>query len=72
MQFRQQNNFRTKFTLLDVKPATHLRRVRTEENIKYHPLSIRRRSQKLGLCYSTTWKILRKDFAFLHTAGARI
>ena len=25
--------FRTKFTLLDIKPTTHLRRVRTEENI---------------------------------------
>ena len=25
--------FRTKFTLLDIKPATRLRRVRTEENI---------------------------------------
>ena len=25
--------FRTKFTFLDIKPATRLRRVRTEENI---------------------------------------
>ena len=25
--------FRTKFTLLDIKPPTRLRRVRTEENI---------------------------------------
>ena len=61
--------FRTKFTLLDIKPTTHLRRVRTEENIAAisanvsddHQLSIHRRSQQLGLCYSTTWKILRKD-----------
>ena len=61
--------FRTKFTLLDIKPTTRLRRVRTEENIAAvsasvnddHQLSIRRRSQQLGLCYSATWKILRKD-----------
>jgi hypothetical protein len=61
--------FRTKFTLLDIKPPTRLRRVRTEENIVAvsasvtddRELSIRRRAQQLGLCYSTTWKILRKD-----------
>ncbi|XP_054744546.1 uncharacterized protein LOC129248965 [Anastrepha obliqua] len=61
--------FRTKFTLLDIKPATRLRRVRTEGNIAAvsasvnddHQLSIHRRSQQLGLCYSTTWKILRMD-----------
>ena len=66
MQFRQQNNFRTKFTLLDIKPPTRLRRVRTEENIAAvsanvnddHQLLIRRRSQQLGLCYRTTCKIL--------------
>ena len=54
--------FRTKFTLLDIKPPTRLRRVPTEENIAAvsasvndeHQLSIRRRSQQLGLCYSTT------------------
>ena len=41
--------FRTKFTLLDIKPATRLRKVRTEENIAAvlatinddHELSIR-------------------------------
>ena len=61
--------FRTKFTLLDTKPPTRLGRVRTEANIAAvsasvnhdHELSIRRRSQQLGLCYSTTWKILRQD-----------
>ena len=26
-----------------------------------HQLSILHRSQQLGLCYSTMWKILRKD-----------
>ena len=63
--------FRTKFTLLDIKPPTRLRRVRTEENIAAlsagvnddHQLSIRRRSQQLGPCYSTTYKILRKDLS---------
>ena len=61
--------FRTKFTLLDNKQPTRLRRVRAEENIAAvsvsvnddHQLSIRGRSQRLGLCYSTKWKILRKD-----------
>ena len=41
--------FRTKFTLLEIKPPTHLRRVRTKENIAAvsasvnddHQLSIR-------------------------------
>ena len=50
--------FRTKFTLLDIKPTTRLRRMRTEENIAAestsvnydHQLSIRRRSQPLGRC----------------------
>ena len=54
--------FRTKFTLLDIKQQTRLRRVRTEENIAAesasvnddHQLSIRRRWQQFGLCYSTT------------------
>ncbi|XP_054734645.1 uncharacterized protein LOC129242112 [Anastrepha obliqua] len=61
--------FRTKFTLLDIKPPTRLRIVRTEENIAAvsasvnddHQLSIRPRSQQLGHCYSTTWRILRND-----------
>ena len=63
------SKFRTKFTLLDIKPPTRLRRVRTEENIAAvsvsvnddHQLSICRHRQQLGLCCSTTWKILRKD-----------
>ncbi|CAH1972213.1 unnamed protein product [Acanthoscelides obtectus] len=41
------------FTLLDIKPPTRRRRVRTEENIAAVSAS------QLGLCYSTTWKILR-------------
>ena len=61
--------FCTKFTLLDIKPPTRLRRVRTEENITAvsasvyddPQISIRRRSQQLVLWYSTTWKIFRKD-----------
>ena len=56
--------FCTKF-----KPPTRLSRERTEENIAAlsasvnddHQLSICRRSQQLRLCYSTTWKILRKN-----------
>ena len=48
--------FRTKFTLLDIKPLTRLHRMRTEENIAAvsasvnddHQLSIRRRSQQLA------------------------
>ena len=61
--------FQTSFTLLDINPPTRIHRVRTEENIaavsasvvKDREMSIRRRSQQLGLCYSTTWKILRKN-----------
>ena len=49
---------RTKFTLLDIKPATRLRRLGTEENVAAvseivdddHQLWIRRRSEQLGLC----------------------
>ena len=60
---------RTKFTLLDIKPPTRLRRARREGNIAAvsaslnddQQLSICRRSQHLGFCCSTTWKILRKD-----------
>ena len=48
--------FRTKFTLLAITPPTHLRRVRTEENIAAvsasvnddHQLFTHRRSQQLG------------------------
>ncbi|CAH2000968.1 unnamed protein product [Acanthoscelides obtectus] len=61
--------FRTQFILLDIKPPTRRRRVMTEENIAAvsasvsddREMSIRRRSQQLGICYSTTWKILRQD-----------
>ena len=61
--------FRTKFTLLDLKPPTRLRRERTEENIGAvsarvnddHKLLIGRHSQQLSLCYSTMWIILRKS-----------
>ena len=54
--------FRTKFTLLDIKPPTRLGRVRrrrNEENIA--AVAIRRCLQLLALCYSTTWNIFRKD-----------
>ena len=54
--------FRTKFTLLCIKLPTRLHGVQTEENIAAvsvsvngdHKLSIHRRSQQLGFCYSTT------------------
>ena len=62
--------FRTKFTLLNIKPATRLRRLQTEENIAAvsarvtddHQLSIRRRSQQFGL----------RCEASQNTAGTRI
>ncbi|QQP51831.1 Transposable element Tc3 transposase, partial [Caligus rogercresseyi] len=83
---RQFTKLRTKFTLLDIKPSTRMRTVRTEENFaavassvnENREMSIRRRSQQLGLCYSTTWKILtemnlvnmwfHQDGATCHTA----
>ena len=51
--------YRSKFTLLDIKPPTRLRKGRTEENIAAlsasinddHQLSIRRRSKQLRLCW---------------------
>ena len=60
--------FQTSFTLLNINPPTRIQRVRTEENIaavsasvvEDREMSIRRRSQQLSLCYSTTWEILRK------------
>ncbi|CAK1602462.1 unnamed protein product [Parnassius mnemosyne] len=63
------DRFRTNFTLLDSKPSTRQRNVHTEGNIagvarsveEDAEMSIRRRSQLVGLCPSTTWKILRKD-----------
>ena len=66
---RTVDRFRTTYSLKDAITPTRRRNVRTEENIaavnesvEEDPnLSIRRRSQELGLCPSTTWKILRKD-----------
>ena len=40
------NKFRTKHTLLDIKPPTRLRRVQTDEN---NQLLIRRHLQQLGV-----------------------
>ena len=73
--------FRTKFTLLDIKLATHLRRVRTEENIAAvsasvnddHQLSIRRHSQQLGLWLLNNVANFAERFrceVFQNTAGA--
>lgn len=61
--------FRKTYSLVDEKPPIKQKNVRTEENIasvnesvRNNPkTSIRRRAQELGLCPSTTWKILRKD-----------
>ena len=66
---RTVDRFRTTYSLEDAITPARRRNVRTEENIaavnesvEEDPnLSIRRRSQELGLCPSTTWKILRKD-----------
>lgn len=57
------------FSLHDNLPPIRQRNVRTDETIaavdesvrENRELSIRRRAQQLGLCASTTWKILRKD-----------
>jgi len=66
---RTVDRFRTTYSLEDAITPVRRRNVRTEDNIaavnesvEEDPnLSIRRRSQELGLCPSTTWKILRKD-----------
>lgn len=63
------DKFRTMYTLHDVKSPTRRRNIRTEESISIVKdsadedpnLSIRRRSQQLCLCPSTTWQILHKD-----------
>lgn len=63
------DRFRTTFTVTDNVHPVRRRTVRTEEavaavqeSIEDDPnQSIRRRSQQLGLCPSTLWKILRKD-----------
>ena len=64
--------FRTKFTLLDIKPRTRLHRVQTEENIAAVSASvnedlqksIRRNSQQLGLCHliNLTWKFDKNHY----------
>jgi Helix-turn-helix domain (DUF4817) len=63
------NNFRSTYSLHD-KPRTSRRKnVRNKENIAAvnesviadPEMSIRRRSQEVGLCPSTVWNILRKD-----------
>lgn len=47
--------FRTKFPLLDIKTSTRMCRVCIEENSSIDRKSlIHRRSQQLGMCYSTT------------------
>lgn len=61
--------FESEFTLHDTKPPTRVREARSDENIaavkasvEGRPkTSINRRSQELGLSYSTTWRILRWD-----------
>lgn len=63
------DRFMSTFTLMDNIHPVRAHTVRTEEaiaavevSVTEDPnLSIRRRSQALGLCPSTTWKILRKD-----------
>ncbi|KZC12688.1 hypothetical protein WN55_04156 [Dufourea novaeangliae] len=75
---RTMDRFRTTYSLNDAITPTRQRNVRTEENIaavnesveEDRNLSIRRRSQELGLCPSTTWKILRKDLG-LHDHHTR-
>ena len=79
--------FRTKFTLLDIKTPTRLRRVRTEENIAAvsasvnddHQLTIRRRSQRRTDTQQRAVLNNVEHFAegfscdaFQNTAGARI
>lgn len=67
------DKFRTQFTLLDIKTKTRQKSVRSQENIaavaasvdEDPNLSIRRRSQEVGLCYSTTWTILTKDLGLV-------
>ena len=66
---RTVDRFRTTYSLRDDVQATRTRNVRTpetiaavNESVEEDPnLSILRRAQVLGLCPSTTWKILRRD-----------
>lgn len=61
--------FEREFTLHDNRPPVRQRNARSNENIAAVKesvadrlnLSITRRSQELGLSYSTTWRILRLD-----------
>lgn len=61
--------FRTTFTLLDAKPLTRQKTVRSDENIaavkeslaEAPNLSIRQRAQQLGISPSTVRKILCED-----------
>lgn len=61
--------FRTTFTLLDTKPLTRQKTVRSDENIaavkdslaEAPNLSIRQRAQQLGISPSTIRKILCED-----------
>ena len=61
------SKFCTKFTLLDIISSTRLRRVRTEENIAAVSASVNDDHRFIairsnwGVCYSTTWKVLRKN-----------
>lgn len=59
-----ETKFCTNFTLLDIAPAGCGESVQKKTDAaaaSVAGLSIRRRLQQLGLCYSTIWKILRKD-----------
>lgn len=65
------SKFETQFSLLDNTRPNRPHPARSEGNIgavaesvhEDRELSIRRRSQQLGLSYSTTWRILRKDLS---------
>lgn len=67
------DKFRTTSSLRDIKTPARRNYVRTEEaissvseSVQQDPnISIRHRAQQLGLCPSTTWKILRKDLHLL-------
>lgn len=63
-----ETKFCINFTLLDIKlPTGCVQSVQKKTDAaaaSVADLSIRRRSQQLGLCYSTIWKILRKNLCF--------
>ena len=75
--------FRTKFTLLDIKPPTRLHRAQTEETIAAvsasvnddHQLSIRHRSQQLVILFLNNVENFAEGFRcedFPNIAGAKI